>query len=185
MKRLALLTAVLGVFALLGALAMTGCDGDSTVTPPPVEDCTDGEDNDGDTLADCDDDDCATDPTCYESDCEDGIDQDGDTFIDCDDEDCYGEDGCCGDGNCDPVENACDDGLEAYMCPDDCGRPRPNERNRCENELDDDCDGCTDAGDSDCGAIETDCDDEADDDCDGDIDCDDRDCEEDEACVEP
>ena len=57
--------------------------------PVPDEDCTDGIDNDGDGLIDCDDsDDCGDDPACTEppSDpeiCDDGIDNDGDGLTDC------------------------------------------------------------------------------------------------------
>jgi len=54
----------------------------------PVEDCTDGADNDGDGLADCEDDDCVD--FCME-DCTDGIDNDGDGAIDCDDDECFAD----------------------------------------------------------------------------------------------
>ena len=57
--------------------------------PVPDEDCTDGIDNDGDGLIDCDDsDDCGDDPACTEPPldpeiCDDGIDNDGDGLTDC------------------------------------------------------------------------------------------------------
>jgi Tol biopolymer transport system component len=57
--------------------------------PTPDENCTDGIDNDGDGLIDCDDsEDCSDDPACTEppSDpeiCDDGIDNDGDGLTDC------------------------------------------------------------------------------------------------------
>jgi Tol biopolymer transport system component len=57
--------------------------------PIPAEHCTDGIDNDGDGLVDCDDsEDCGHDPACTEppSDpeiCDDGIDNDGDGLTDC------------------------------------------------------------------------------------------------------
>ncbi len=57
------------------------------------EDCADGADNDGDGLLDCEDDDCANAPACFESACDDGTDNDGDGFIDCTDADCWGR-GC-------------------------------------------------------------------------------------------
>ncbi len=59
------------------------CDGD--------EDCTDGVDNEGDGLADCEDADCVD--VCME-DCSDGSDNDADGLVDCDDDECYGESGC-------------------------------------------------------------------------------------------
>ncbi len=59
----------------------------------PVEICNDGIDNDGDGFIDCDDDDCASEPSCVEI-CNDGIDNDGDGFIDCDDNDCDSDPNC-------------------------------------------------------------------------------------------
>ena len=59
-------------------------------TPPPVTeetDCADGIDNDGDSLVDCEDGDCAA--ACVEADCGDELDNDGDGLIDCEDEDCW------------------------------------------------------------------------------------------------
>ncbi len=52
-------------------------------TSPPIEDCHNGIDDDGDGLVDCDDPDC----DCTEI-CDNGIDDDGDGFIDADDPDC-------------------------------------------------------------------------------------------------
>lgn len=56
--------------------------------PAPTENCTDGIDNDGDGLIDCDDSgDCAQDPACTEPPsaeiCDDGVDNDGDGLTDC------------------------------------------------------------------------------------------------------
>jgi hypothetical protein len=60
----------------------------------PAE-CNDGVDNDGDGLADCQDDGCATAPTCLgapetveDATCADGVDNDLDGLVDCDDGDC-------------------------------------------------------------------------------------------------
>jgi hypothetical protein len=55
--------------------------------------CDNGEDDDGDTLVDCDDPDCAA--ACREV-CDNGEDDDGDTLVDCDDPDCAAE--CAGGG---------------------------------------------------------------------------------------
>jgi hypothetical protein len=74
----------------------------------PMEDCGDGVDNDGDTLVDCDDEDCFASGLCagmtdyaapmdYEYDCADQLDNDGDGLIDCDDADCAQDSACMGD----------------------------------------------------------------------------------------
>jgi hypothetical protein len=58
------------------------------------EDCDDDLDNDGDTVADCDDPECRWVLPCYEDVCDDAVDNDGDGPIDCDDFDCMAEPGC-------------------------------------------------------------------------------------------
>src|SRR5262245_2017562 len=76
-----------------------------------LEDCELAGDDDGDLLADCADDECASSPTCSEAGhCGDGIDNDGDLRIDCNDCDCFGEPACVP-----PVESDCSDGSS-----DDC-----------------------------------------------------------------
>ncbi len=72
------------------------------------EDCEDGEDNDGDTLVDCDDPDCQTFPGCAPGSeiCDDGIDNDGDEQIDCEDSDCEEH------PDCAPPNENCDDGID-------------------------------------------------------------------------
>ncbi len=72
--------------------------------PPMQEICGDGVDNDGDELADCADEDCASDAACemvdvyggppVEEVCGDAIDNDGDSLVDCDDEDCVEDPAC-------------------------------------------------------------------------------------------
>ncbi|RME23555.1 MAG: hypothetical protein D6806_11075, partial [Deltaproteobacteria bacterium] len=48
------------------------------------ENCTNGVDDDGDRLVDCEDPDCANNPACNPpEDCTNGVDDDGDGFIDC------------------------------------------------------------------------------------------------------
>lgn len=66
----------------------------------PVEDCSDGADNDGDGFVDCADPDCLS--ACTESDCSDGLDDDRDGLVDCEDADCL--------ALC--VEGHCSDGLD-------------------------------------------------------------------------
>jgi hypothetical protein len=62
--------------------------------------CSDGVDDDGDSLADCDDPDCADDEYCNtELDCGDGLDNESDGLADCDDDDCA-LDLFCGDAAC-------------------------------------------------------------------------------------
>ena len=61
--------------------------------------CDDGVDNDGDTVADCADNDCKTAPNCQkdgnpensDARCSDWVDNDGDGVTDCDDQDCQVE----------------------------------------------------------------------------------------------
>ncbi len=78
-----------------------------------------------------------------------------------------GNDTGCGDGTCTAGETFC-------TCPTDCTTP-PQEI--CGNEIDDDCDGCDDSTDADCGGVERFCSNRRDDDCDGLIDgCDFNDC---------
>lgn len=78
--------------------------------PTTETSCTDGVDNDGDELVDCDDTDCE----CLVIECSDGEDNDGDGLIDCYDPDC----GC---------EAVCDDGIDndgdglTDCDDDDCG----------------------------------------------------------------
>ncbi len=82
-----------------GTLTEIPTDGDSgepdssEIVPPEsgLSDCTDGVDNDGDGLADCEDDGCLE--VCLE-DCADGVDNDGDGLADCEDDECLGEDAC-------------------------------------------------------------------------------------------
>lgn len=160
--------------------------------PPAVEDCSDGEDNDGDGLRDCLDPDCdcveedcadgqdndldgasdCADPDCEAlcvEDCADGIDNDQDGRTDCADRDCAGLPECiedCFDG----VDND-DDGLTdcadpdcTLACPEDCGDGQDN-----------DADGFTDCLDSECDCVER-CGDGLDNDQNGLVDCEDPEC---------
>jgi subtilisin family serine protease len=58
-------------------------------------------------------------------------------------------DGClepfCGDGTCDPDEDQC-------SCSEDCG-PAPATETNCSDGIDNDCDGLTDIGDTDCSCL--------------------------------
>jgi hypothetical protein len=71
-------------------------------------------DNDQDGVTDCDDADCAADPSCVESECNDQVDNDGDGDTDCDDSDCAAA------PNCNP-EAVCDDDIDNDLDGDtDC-----------------------------------------------------------------
>ena len=115
---------------------LVGCSGMPTC--PSVETCTNGTDDDGDTVSDCADSDCVTDPACAGGDfdrdgwsngadcapldptrprpdlgnCADGVDNDCDGFLDCADPECFSDPACaglCGNGRIDGAEQ-CDDG---------------------------------------------------------------------------
>lgn len=150
--------------------------------------CTDGLDNDGDTLVDCDDPGCqakgsgdvklpgdtvcpgvvtngvwkASENTIYT--CNDGIDNDGNGYADCQDNSCKTLSVCCVKTGSENTEEACSDGI------------------------DNDCNGYTDCADNNCkklsvccvatgdeNTVET-CDDGIDNDCDGYTDCADYSC---------
>jgi hypothetical protein len=138
-------------------------------------DCTNGVDEDCDDLLDCEDPDCAWDPSCacipdewWEMTCDDGRDNDCDYLTDCEDPDCDMDPSCA----CIPDEwweMTCDDGR------------------------DNDCDYLTDCEDPDCDMdpscicipdefFETTCDDGRDNDCDGLTDCEEWSCMWDPAC---
>jgi hypothetical protein len=142
------------------------------------EDCTDGRDNDGDGLIDCNDGDCSgyigcrddppdcpdpSNPACpdpcqtnpancgYEN-CTDGVDNDGDGLVDCEDSYCDGAAHCqCQPENCsDGRDNDCDGQV-------DCDDPDCNGSSACcldyeicGDGLDNDCNGKTDCADSAC-----------------------------------
>jgi len=151
--------------------------GDAEVdTGPPVEDCTNGIDDDGDGDTDCDDYGCAADPRCDEGDhvvygadsCrpDDGHDDDGDGLTDCADPDCAAEPGCDESdphdypSGCAPDDPVDDDGDGLVSCADpDCeGSPGCDEGNAAtypdgcapDDGVDDDGDGLTDCADPDC-----------------------------------
>ena len=69
--------------------------------PAPVEDCTNGIDDDGDTFIDCEDTDCDQDPACLPppvENCTNGTDDDGDGLADCSDPDCSNDPSCITNG---------------------------------------------------------------------------------------
>jgi len=93
-----------------------------------LEDCTNGIDDNGNGCVDCDDADCADDPSCTEQNCNDSVDNDGDSLVDCDDDDCL-DDAACSEQDCsDAVDNdgdtfvdcADDDCIFREACAEDC-----------------------------------------------------------------
>jgi hypothetical protein len=110
--------------ALVNLSAVVGDFPDGCVQPSPVRpNCSDGLDDDGDGLIDCDDPDCLSAWDCSivgnrELDCTDGVDNDSDGVADCEDADC---------------------GIQGNCRESDCG-----------NGLDDDGDGDSDCVDLDC-----------------------------------
>ncbi len=85
----------------------------------PVEQCSNGVDDDGDGDIDCDDADCATASECILEQCSNGVDDDGDGDIDCDDADCATSPPCVPPEEC---ANGVDDDADGRVdCADvDC-----------------------------------------------------------------
>jgi hypothetical protein len=119
-----------------------GCIDDTTCTPtqegPPGDPtCSDGADNDCDSLVD------GSDPDCIQTEtgCFDGIDDDNDGMTDCADSDCAGAtNGSCGTGQpgeCSTGTLTCQGGAEA------CVADNQPTAETCDN-LDNNCDGSTD-----------------------------------------
>jgi len=119
--------------------------------------CNDGEDNDNDAAIDCEDDDCAGDPSCPSGRreyCANGIDDDGDAMVDCADPSCRTFAGCAGrsisrDCSLDPGFTSADcRRLECALGTPDCsGGPGVE---ICTNGVDDDGDRLADCTDPDC-----------------------------------
>jgi hypothetical protein len=126
----------LGVVSALSILLTPGCGDDTSdgepdsgtgqsdlfEESPAVEDCSNGVDDDGDNLVDCDDPSCGRAAACRTPDerCDNGVDDDEDGDTDCDDSDCARDEACQG------PEEICsngidDDGDRAADCADtDC-----------------------------------------------------------------
>ena len=170
-----------------------GCAGGKEVA------CGDKLDNDGDTLADCADNDCAVTPLCTtatETVCADKIDNDKDGTVDCSDADCAKDLACQStttEQNCiDKVDNDKDAKIDCADtdCAKDLACTAPPAEADCKNKLDDDKDGKIDCLDPDCAKDaacvvvgETNCTDKVDNDKDGKADCLDVDCIGNAACT--
>ena len=211
-------------------LAANGCIGNSSTTGIDIDDsfdkplvsvekdkgentirlCSDGIDNDDDTLVDCEDNSChdrgpdgvsgpgatvciacAVDPKeCplgyaenNDYTCSDGKDNDGDGYVDCRDRSCYNTFVCCPNSQPENTEDACSDGLD-----NDCNGYVDCNDNACKKSTDpkvkEYCENKV-CGDK-CAASENSiqlCTDGVDNDMNGYIDCKDRNCESFEVCV--
>lgn len=119
--------------ALAAASLAMVCVGDALAQPdgdkPTTEtNCSDGLDNDGDAVVDCDDADCADDAACKggakppaapapartdkETNCTDRSDNDGDSVIDCADADCFGDAACKPTGTPERSNSLCTDFVD-------------------------------------------------------------------------
>ena len=124
-------------------------------TEGPFGDATCGDllDNDCDGLTDAADLDCAE--SVVEI-CDNGIDDTGNGLVDCADPECDGfVDGACDTGNagiCAAGTNVCQNGGQACVQDQPAGTEGPFGSPTCQDGLDNDCDGLTDAADPNCAA---------------------------------
>ncbi|MBN2724564.1 MAG: trypsin-like serine protease [Deltaproteobacteria bacterium] len=186
------LYAVVETFQNAGDFTLTvECDGGEV-----QENCTNGTDDDGDNMVDCNDPDCSQHSNCTTTgeNCTNGVDDDGDNMVDCNDPDCQTNANCITNPeNC--TNGVDDDGDGAVDCDDaDCVTLSScTERvEDCTNGIDDDGDGAADCDDVDCannancsGTISENCSNGIDDDGDAKIDCNDSDCRTFSACQAP
>lgn len=168
-------------------LALRFWDSSASTTEPPILEmlresfCTDQRDDDGDTLVDCDDPDCAGFGNCVETACRDNADNDNDGFLDCADPDCINTN-ICNENNCD--DDADNDGDSDTDCDDaTCVGSQACEERICNDGFDTDDDNLIDCRDPACMRTDTcplpreaSCNDSTDDDTDSLTDCDDPDC---------
>ena len=143
-----------------GAETASNCPADCAPPPPacnPTEpgqelSCNDGQDNDCDGLIDAADPDCAAcQPTGVSETICNGVDDDCDILID---EDYASSPTSCGVGVCAATGNTtCNGGVEGDTCTP--GSPtEPGTETSCNDSLDNDCDGLTDANDPDCAVCQ-------------------------------
>ncbi len=141
---------------------LPGLFGNFTLSVDPAspgcqEECTNGVDDDGDGIADCDDSDCLGSEFCAPPEtCDNGIDDDLDGVPDCEDPDCWDMEYCCdddGDGFIDVACGGgdCNDRFFAYDGDDDdvphgCDRCPGHDDNadRDGDGIADGCDACPD-----------------------------------------
>lgn len=128
--------------------------GDALCVSEP-EICNDTVDNDCDSLVDCHDPDCNGDPACPDliefPFCFDELDNDFDGDFDCADRtDCDGAIETCGLGVCESTGSQCNNGTKEEIVCTPLPATEPGDELTCDDGLDNDCDGSTDANDPDC-----------------------------------
>jgi Trypsin len=167
------------------------CDNNS-----PMENCTNGTDDDDDGRVDCADSDCTYHTNCNstnDENCTNGTDDDNDSLVDCDDADCANTSTCLYRVE-DCTNYIDDDGDLAGDCADiDCAsHPNCNiTTENCSNGIDDDGNGKADCNDpvcstsSNCKILMENCTNGVDDDGDSFIDCNDPDCHSFSSCPLP
>ena len=147
-----------------------------TEGPLGSETCSDGLDNDCNGLTD------ASDPECtpLSEICDNGTDDDGDGLVDCADPNCDGfTGGTCDTGNtgiCSAGTTTCRQLQEFCDQSEQAGSEGPFTSMTCDDGLDNDCDGLTDANDLDCTPLQEVCDNGTDDNGNGLTDCQDPQC---------
>jgi hypothetical protein len=172
----ALITLALGYAACGVPLGDSG-GGSGKEVEQGREECTDGIDNDGDGLIDCEESYC--DPVCVEV-CTDYVDNDGDGFNGCDDVKCAGQ-------RCFTPHEVCGNQLDEdanglMECEDPACAETPKCRallpEICDNGVDDNVDGLSDCDDDECALASTceQCDNGIDDDLNQLTDCEDPRC---------
>ncbi|MBO4351691.1 MAG: trypsin-like serine protease [Proteobacteria bacterium] len=162
-------------------------------TPPIYEDCTNGVDDNGDGLSDCNDPQCMSELVCQPENCTNGVDDNGNGKADCEDPACTSELSCQPE-NC--TNGVDDNGNGAIDCEDtQCYEDAWCKVEHCDNGIDDNRDGLADCDDPQClfdSSCETaptpislaeDCTNGVDDNGNGFVDCDDELCAQDPACI--
>ncbi|MEW5850976.1 MAG: proprotein convertase P-domain-containing protein [Myxococcota bacterium] len=123
----------------------SGAEGAYTLNLRVGEDCTNGNDDNGDTLVDCQDPLCDSDPACFE-DCDNNTDDNGDTLVDCGDPLCTGDAACAED-----CTNGTDDNGDTLAdCNDPLCTGRPVCAEDCTNGSDDNGNSLVDCDDPQC-----------------------------------
>ena len=140
--------------------------------------CSDGIDNNCDGLTDGADPDC----DAPQETCDNGFDDNGNGLVDCEDPQCNGfvyGDTTCGVGACSASgQSVCQTPNVTDTCqPGSPGGEGPFGDATCSDGIDNDCDGATDAADTDCEELPEICDNGVDDNFNGLVDCEDAQCD--------
>ena len=142
--------------SILLLVLLSACGG-KEIDPSLIEErCTDGVDNNGDGLVDCEDPTCSQFASCSGNEhCYNGVDDNGDGLIDCEDDTCQGLFICqtdiedCSNGKDDDGDGAVDCQDTACQNTNIC---KPGAEH-CSNGVDDDGDSLIDCDDPDCSSV--------------------------------